>query len=113
MTAPIISASDSFSFAMPTSYPLESTPAPLDPRSVIERIPKRRVAVLRSSGTAPTKTIGARSHHRLDTLARHEVRTKGSPFLMRYNPPFTSGFMRLNEIGVELASPRHSGRPRG
>ncbi len=28
--------------------------------------------------------------------------TGGEPFLMRYNPPFTPGFLRRNEIGIEI-----------
>jgi hypothetical protein len=102
MTAPVFSASDSFSFAMPSSYSFETAPVPLDARSVLERIPERRLAALRFSGTAPDKTVAARSRELLDTLERHELRTSGSPFLMRYNAPFTPGFMRRNEVGVEL-----------
>ncbi|NLH26447.1 MAG: heme-binding protein, partial [Methanomicrobiales archaeon] len=26
----------------------------------------------------------------------------GRPFLMRYNAPYTPGFMRRNEVGVEI-----------
>jgi len=36
-----------------------------------------------------------------DTLEEHELRVLGSVFLMRYNAPFTPGFMRRNEVGVE------------
>ena len=102
MTAPVISASDSFSFAMPPSYSMESAPAPLDPRSVLERLPERRVAALRFSGIAREEAVKARSRHLLETLARHELRASGAPFLMRYNAPFTPGFLRRNEVGVEL-----------
>lgn len=102
MTAPVFSMDDSFSFAMPPTYSIETAPAPLDTRSVIERIPARRVAALRFSGNAPMKAVAARSRQLLDTLARHEIRTKGPTFLMRYNPPFMPGFMRRNEVGVEL-----------
>jgi hypothetical protein len=102
MTAPVFSASDSFSFAMPPSYSIDTAPMPLDARSVLERMPERRVAALRFSGTAPEKTVAAKSRELLDTLARHELRVLGSAFLMRYNAPFTPGFMRRNEVGVEL-----------
>lgn len=102
MTAPVFSGSDSFSFAVPPSYSIDTAPRPLDSRSVLESVPARRVAVLRFSGTAPGRTVAAKSRELLDTLARHGLRAKGSPFLMRYNAPFTPGFMRRNEVGVEL-----------
>jgi len=35
-------------------------------------------------------------------LSNNNVRTKGKPFLMRYSSPFTLGFMRRNQIGIEL-----------
>ena len=102
MTAPVFSASDSFSFAMPPSFSIDTAPMPLDSRSVLEGMPPRRVAALRFSGTAPEKTVAAKSRELLDTLERHELRVLGSPFLMRYNAPFTLGFMRRNEVGIEL-----------
>ena len=102
MTAPVFSGDDSFSFAMPASYSLETAPQPLDSRSFLESMPERRVAVIRFSGTAPRPTVAAKSRQLLDTLARHHLSAKGAPFLMRYNAPFTPGFLRRNEVGVEL-----------
>ena len=102
MTAPVFSATDSFSFAMPSTYSIDTAPLPLDARSVIERLPARRVAALKFSGTAPEKAVAAKSRELLATLERHELRVLGSAFLMRYNAPFTPGFMRRNEVGVEL-----------
>ena len=102
MTAPVISARDSFSFVMPPSYPSDDIPVPLDPRSTLERIPQRRVAALRFRGTATEKAVAEKTRELLDTLARHEIPTAGSSFLMRYNAPFTPGFMRRNEVGIEL-----------
>jgi hypothetical protein len=102
MTAPVISDGESFSFVMPPSFSMETTPDPLDPRSVIERVPDRLLAVLKFSGVATARSVEARGTQLLDTLDRHELRYRGDPFLMRYNPPFIPGFMRRNEVGVEL-----------
>jgi len=102
MTAPVISAPDSFSFVMPPSYPDDDIPAPLDPRSTLERIPQRRVAALRFRGIATQNAVAEKTRQLLDTLARHEIPTEGTSFLMRYNAPFTPGFMRRNEVGIEL-----------
>lgn len=102
MTAPVFSDDSSFSFAMPASYAVATTPVPLDPRSVIEEIPGRRLAVLRFSGAARRALVETRTNQLLDTLARHHVHHTGSPFLMRYDPPFKPGFLRRNEVAVEL-----------
>lgn len=102
MTVPVFSASDSFSFAMPPTYSIQRTPVPLDPRSVLETLPDRRVAALRFSGIAQVEKVAARTRQLLETLAKYELRTNGTPFLMRYNAPFTPGFLRRNEVGVEL-----------
>ena len=103
MTAPVLSQRGSFSFAVPPSYSMATAPRPADPRSFLEQIPDRLVAVLRFSGLARPEDIEAKSARLVDVLARNELYWVGQPFVMRYNPPFTPGFMRRNEIGLELA----------
>jgi hypothetical protein len=104
MTAPVVSSDDTFSFVLPSSYSIESSPVPLDPRSTLEQIPERHVAALRFRGTAGASAVAEKRRELLETLARHEILCKGAPFLMRYNAPFTPGFMRRNEVGIELAA---------
>jgi hypothetical protein len=38
----------------------------------------------------------------LSALTAKGIHTIGEPFLMRYNAPFTPGFLRRNEVGVEI-----------
>ncbi|MEO6795609.1 MAG: heme-binding protein [Candidatus Dormibacter sp.] len=104
MTAPVVSSDDTFSFMLPSSYSIESSPVPLDPRSTLERIPARRVAALRFRGPAGQSAVAEKRRILLDTLARHDIRPNGEPFLMRYDAPFTPGFVRRNEVGIELAA---------
>ena len=103
MTAPVISDLASFSFALPASYTLETSPRPLDPRSTLEAIPPRCVAVLRFGGLASSARVQRKTQVLLDVLKRHEILMRGRPFLMRYNPPYTPGFLRRNEVGIEVA----------
>ena len=35
-------------------------------------------------------------------LKTHKIQIKGEPVLMRYNSPFTPGFLRRNEVAVEI-----------
>ena len=37
----------------------------------------------------------------LDALDAHGIATRGGPFLMRYNDPWTPPFMRRNEVAIE------------
>ena len=38
----------------------------------------------------------------LTILENNDLKTKGEPFLMRYNSPFTPGFLRRNEVAIEI-----------
>ncbi|MDD3622937.1 MAG: heme-binding protein, partial [Methanofollis sp.] len=35
-------------------------------------------------------------------LEKAGVETVGEVFLMRYNPPWVPGFLRRNEVGIEI-----------
>ncbi len=102
MTAPVISNAGSFSFVLPLNYDGKTVPRPMDPRIKIEQIPSRLMAVVKFSGLAHERQVSAEEKLLLDTLEENGLRSKGEPFLMRYNGPFTLGFMRHNEIGVEM-----------
>jgi effector-binding domain-containing protein len=103
MTAPVISDANSFSFVMPLKYKLEEVPEPLDSRIRIQRIPARRLAVIRFKGYARQKSVNEVKTRLLSALQNNGLPTIGEPFLMRYNSPWTLGFMRRNEIGIEIA----------
>lgn len=103
MTAPVISDGRSFSFVMPPSYEMDTIPDPIDARTKIEEVPGRRVAVVRFRGYVREKAIRERTSKLLTFIERLGLKTRGEPFLMRYNPPFTPGFLRRNEIGIEIA----------
>ena len=102
MTAPVISDRRSFSFVMPASFDMDTIPDPLDARARIEEVPERRLAVLRFRGYAGAKALSVRTSRLLRFTEANGLATRGEPFLMRYNPPFTPGFLRRNEIGIEI-----------
>jgi hypothetical protein len=102
MTAPVISDVSSFSFVMPLKYKLEEIPEPLDSRVRIQRIPARRLAVIRFKGYARRKSLDEVKSRLLSALRKNGIAMVGEPFLMRYNSPWTLGFMRRNEIGIEI-----------
>lgn len=102
MTSPVISDRVSFSFALPGKFDLRTAPRPLDPRIRIAAVPPRLVAALRFSGRAYAQEVMVREKELLRVLRENGLSAKGSPFLMRYNSPFAPGFLRRNEVGVEI-----------
>ncbi len=104
MTAPVISTAGSFSFVLPLNYDGNTAPRPMDPRIKIEQVLSRLVAVVKFRGLAHERQVSAEEKILFDTLVANGLRPKGESFLMRYNGPFTLGFMRHNEIGVEIAN---------
>jgi len=102
MTAPVISDRRSFSFVMPASFDMDTIPDPLDARARIEEVSERRLAVIRFRGYAGAKAFSVRTSRLLEFSETRGLATRGEPFLMRYNPPFTPGFLRKNEIGIEI-----------
>ena len=103
MTAPVISDHDSFSFVMPLKYKPEDIPEPLDTRITIRRIPARKLAVIRFKGYAKEKSVNEVKSRLLSILQKSGTAVVGEPFLMRYNSPWTPGFMRRNEVGIEIS----------
>ena len=102
MTAPVVSDANSLSFVMPLKYKLEEISEPLDSRIRIQRIPARRLAVIRFKGYARKKSVGEVKSRLVSALQNSGITAVGEPFLMRYNSPWTPGFMRRNEIGIEI-----------
>jgi effector-binding domain-containing protein len=102
MTAPVVSDAASMSFVMPAGTTREETPDPLDSRVRIVTLPERDIAVIRFSGYAPQEDVDAAASRLLDGLKNEGIVTAGQPFLMRYDSPWTPGFLRRNEVAMEI-----------
>jgi len=101
MTAPVISGGGSMSFVVPSKYTMEDVPEPNDKRIKIHEVLERKIAVVRFRGRAGEESVDEQKARLLDILRRNGIEAVGEPFLMRYNSPWTPGFMRRNEIGIE------------
>ena len=109
MTAPVASSpsddtpsSYTYSFVMEKKYSLKTLPVPNDPRVHIRVVPERTVAVHRYSGSWSESNYAKHERILLDALADDGVSTRSTPVSARYNAPFTPGFMRRNEVMVEI-----------
>ncbi len=101
MTAPVLSSPGSFSFVLPAELG-DEVPVPLDSRASLERVPERRMAALRFRGVADARSVAKNARRLLDLLAQQGIATEGDVLLMRYNAPFTPGFLRRNEVAIVL-----------
>ncbi len=102
MTAPVISGGYSMSFIVPSKYTMETVPRPNDERISIQEVQGRKLAVVRFRGWARKRSVEEQKTRLISVLQESGVETIGEPFLMRYNSPWTPGFMRRNEIGIEV-----------
>jgi len=102
MTSPVISDSATMAFVMPSGKTRDQIPDPLNPEVRIETVPDRDIAVVRFSGYASQNDVDAATSRLRDGLENASIKTVGQPFLMRYNPPWTPGFLRRNEVGIEI-----------
>jgi hypothetical protein len=102
MTAPVISKKEFMAFVLPASYTKETTPIPLNPAVKIKVQPEREIAVLRFSGRTTDARVIKFQKKIKEILQSQGLQGIGEPILMRYNSPFTPGFLRRNEVGIEI-----------
>ena len=102
MTSPVLSDTGSMAFVMPAEYTIETTPEPADGRVKISEIPSRAIAALRFSGSWSESHFEKEAEELSDELSRAGIETKGNVFTMLYNPPFMPGFLRRNEVAIEI-----------
>lgn len=102
MTAPVVSRRGLFAFILSNDYTTDNAPMPLDPRARLVPMPARKLAVLRFRGRATDRAVMARTAELISWVERSGLMPVGEPYLMRYNPPFTPGFLRRNEVAVEV-----------
>jgi effector-binding domain-containing protein len=102
MTSPVLSDRGSMAFVMPAEYTIETTPEPADSNVRISEVPSRLVAALRFSGGWSEAHFEKEKEELLDELSMAKIKTRGSVFTMLYNPPFIPGFLRRNEVAIEI-----------
>jgi hypothetical protein len=102
MTAPVLSGTGSMSFVMPGGRTESDLPVPSDDRVRLVTIPSREVAALRFRGWAGRDAVKKAAFVLVAAVEEAGIRTRGEVFLMRYNPPWTPGFLRRNEVAIEV-----------
>jgi hypothetical protein len=103
MTTPVITKNEYMAFALPSTYTKETAPVPTNPAVKIELQPKKEMAVLRFSGRTADVRVEKYVQKLKTSLQAQGIQSRGEPVLMRYNSPFTPGFLRRNEVGIEIS----------
>ncbi|WP_435347721.1 SOUL family heme-binding protein [Haloarchaeobius sp. HRN-SO-5] len=106
MTAPVATSESedgvTMRFYLPGTYTIESAPEPTNDSVELVRIEAHRAAVVPFGWYATDRRIEHAGQHLLDTLAAYGIDTVGSPYLLRYNDPWTPPWMRRNEVVVDV-----------
>lgn len=89
-------------FIMPAEYDLESLPAPQNPDVRLDVVPPTRRAAIRFSGVATDSLLAEQEALLRDWLARNGLPAGGAATFAYYNDPFTPGFLRRNEVLLDL-----------
>ena len=107
MTAPVTQSRDpagdwAVRFIMPASYDLDKLPAPAGTDVRLSEVAPRRVAAIRFSGSATDELMACKEAELRAWLAARGLTPATAPVYAYYNDPFTPGFLRRNEVLVDL-----------
>ena len=93
-------------FTMPSHYTRDTLPRPNDRRVQIREVPATTYAVRRFSGApGEVKVRGEMEALRAAVVAAGLTPAGAEPIYARYDPPWTLGPLRRNEVLLELAAP--------
>ncbi len=106
MTAPVsqtaIDGAWIVRFTMPAGYTLDTLPKPNDSQVMLSVAPAVRVAVLRFSGWVSDRDFERKRDELERWLAKRDLRAAGPASLAQYNPPWTLGPLRRNEVMLPI-----------
>jgi hypothetical protein len=89
-------------FVMPKKYTKATLPEPSTSDVALKEIPAKRVAAIRFSGNFNATAASKQLMTLYNYLADENLKQKGDPEYAFYNPPWTPGFLKRNEILIEI-----------
>ena len=108
MTAPVgqrrVQKKWAVSFMIPASYTIENLPEPEGQNITLRQVPARRMASVRYSGFWSEKRYLKYKSKLVSWIRERGLTIVGDPIWARYNPPFTSWFLRRNEILIPITT---------
>ena len=86
-------------------------PAPATKDVRLVEVPARRSAAIRFSGVADDALIATKEAELRAWMAARSLVPAAAPVFAYYNDPFTPGFLRRNEVIIDLADAPASAAP--
>lgn len=107
MTAPVVQEGTDdeqwrVSFVMPAGTTLADLPVPRDGGVTLRNLAGHDAAAIRFSGIASRRDIVKQEQRLRESLRRAGIRPIGSVRIARFDPPWTPGFLRHNEIVIDV-----------
>ncbi|MGB9937477.1 MAG: SOUL family heme-binding protein [Methanobacterium sp.] len=90
------------SFVMPSKYTMETLPEPEDNRIKIEEVKEEKMAAMRFKGRVKEKLAAEKIEELKRWLRENNIEPKSNFIVAQYNNPAVPGFLRRNEILVEI-----------
>ncbi|MFN0130444.1 MAG: SOUL family heme-binding protein [Verrucomicrobiales bacterium] len=89
-------------FVVPAAVATAGAPAPKAENVAVESVPARRVAVVRFAGVANRKLEADQLAKLRTWMEAQKLEAAGEPFAAYYDPPWTPGPLRRNEVLVPI-----------
>lgn len=110
MTAPVIQSAtgeDAWSvrLIMPSGYRLDALPAPATTEVRLREIPAQRRASVRFSGSTTDAVLAEQEAALRAWMVARGLIAVGPAVYAYYNDPFTPGFLRRNEVLIDIEMP--------
>lgn len=111
MTAPVLGATgwdgsdgEQMAFILPAEFTSATAPIPTDPKVTLAVIPARRVAVATFSGWADDEDFAEAETELRERLAATSFAAADAVETAQYDPPWTLGPFRRNEVLIPINS---------
>jgi len=109
MTTPVLmtgTESGTMSFVVPKEVARKGAPTPSNPEVSLHELPAARYAAYQFSGSSKPGPSEKAAAKLMAWAKSQHLHTEGSPLFAYYNPPWTPGFMRRNEVLIRIV-PKH------
>ena len=93
------------SFILPREVVAKGAPKPSNDRVTLTTMPAGAYAAIRFSSRDASEAYHAKSGILAAWIKKQGLVEAGSPLYAGYNPPWTPGFLRRNEVLIRVAKP--------
>ena len=89
-------------FIMPSGYSIDTLPKPNNPAVQLIKLNSKRYAVIKFSGVANEALLASKTAELNAYITAKNLQILAAPTYAFYNPPWTLGLFRRNEVMIEV-----------